>query len=361
MLVVIFAPEAIFNIGNEISISTSSDLVYEEGTTDNEISWIISADSSSNSEYEITLDGTSVENGTWSIGSNVRYDVDGLSAGSYLYTLRASADNANPKEESITVTVNSLPPEIYISASDTLSYGTGQTNNIIYWDITGRSVVSGSYSISSNGTLLETGIWNHGVPVEYNVDGLLVGEYIYTLNATGSTAISKESNITVTVVLLSYEINPSSDLNFEQGTEGHNISWSVMGYTITNGSYEIFKNGTSVASGDWESEELIEYNVDNLTLGSYIFTFRAVSEGVDPIESNISVIVIPLVIRIEIIPSDNLIYVNGTIGHNISWIIIGFGIDNGTYEIYNDSTYLTNGSWSSGDTVYQDVEGLDLG
>ncbi|MHA1612498.1 MAG: hypothetical protein ACTSYU_10640 [Promethearchaeota archaeon] len=360
-----FFPEVFFGIRNEITINGSNDLGYEEGSIGHTISWIIT-DTLEDEErtYEITRNGTSVVTGAWSSGTVVNYNVDGLPVGSYVYNLRANAKEASYQDESIMVTVFAKEQGITISTSANFTYGEGTLDNNISWTITGIGVDSGPYQITNDSSIISTGTWYNGTPIVWNVDGLSLGTYNYTINATGGTADSKESVVGVTVEDHSIEIQPSSDLTFEQGTGGNDISWFVGGEYIKNGSYEIFRNGSSVASGEWNSGTPIIHNVDLLDLGFYNFTLRASGTAVDTIESSINVTVIePITIRIEISPShtDVFRFVNGTIGNNISWTIYGVGVDSGNYEIYRNGTFLVNGSWSARDSISLIVDEVPLG
>ena len=69
-------------------ISTSGDLVYEEGYTDNVIEW--SADESNPVFFNLTLNGEQIiANGTWR-GENYSLNVDGLDVGVYIYNMTYS-------------------------------------------------------------------------------------------------------------------------------------------------------------------------------------------------------------------------------------------------------------------------------
>jgi len=84
------------------SINQPSDTSYEEGSTGNVIVW--NPDDINPYRCEVNRDGTVVTNDFWD-GSNITEDIDGLSAGTYIYICTVYDKAGNSISDSVTVTV----------------------------------------------------------------------------------------------------------------------------------------------------------------------------------------------------------------------------------------------------------------
>ncbi|MHA2248081.1 MAG: hypothetical protein ACXADY_24245 [Candidatus Hodarchaeales archaeon] len=63
---------------------------------------------------------------------------------------------------------------------------------------------------------------------------------------------------------------PTTNITYEEGTTGHSISWIA---TDTNPStYRIYRDGTSIINGAWNTNVPITINVDRHTTGFYNYT-----------------------------------------------------------------------------------------
>jgi len=84
------------------SINQPNDTSYEEGSTGNEIVW--NPDDINPYRYEVARGGTVVTNLFWN-GSTITEDIDGLSAGTYIYICTVYDKAGNSISDSVTVTV----------------------------------------------------------------------------------------------------------------------------------------------------------------------------------------------------------------------------------------------------------------
>ncbi len=64
-------------------------------------------------------------------------------------------------------------------------------------------------------------------------------------------------------------IDEPSDITYEEGETGNNITWQPR--DVNPNMYTITQDGILVDSGDWDGGD-ITYNIDNLPVGTYIFT-----------------------------------------------------------------------------------------
>ncbi len=295
MLAVVFGVwgDVIFN-PRSISILDYNNLEYEYGTTGNTISWTITGTRVEGEKtYEIMLNDNAVDNGSWSEGETISFNVDGLSLGTHVYTIRATAGDTITSGYTVRVTVIPIIPKIEISTSGYLQYEEGSIGNNISWTIIGIEVDSGSYQITRNGSNIDSGGWVNGSPVEISVDGLDIGSYNYTLSATSGTVDPQEASIDVSVIPSSerIEISSASTFGYEINSTGNFISWTINGINLVNGFYQITFNGSTIDSAGWSDGETVITNVDGLPLGSYTYTLEATGGTADPQEKSIVVTV----------------------------------------------------------------------
>jgi len=91
-------------ISDPPSINSPANINYEAGDTGNSITWIATDDNPTT--YTIILDGTQVDSGSWSSGSQITINVDDLSIGTHIYTCTVTDGDGQTDSDSVTVTVS---------------------------------------------------------------------------------------------------------------------------------------------------------------------------------------------------------------------------------------------------------------
>jgi hypothetical protein len=88
-------------------------------------------------------------------------------------------------------------------------------------------------------------------------------------------------------------INHPDDVQYEVGETGFSITWTPI--DDYPGSYEIFQNGTIVASGDWNTtSEDINIMVDGLAIGTYNYTIVIYDQAGNSVNDTVIVQVLPI-------------------------------------------------------------------
>jgi len=260
-----------------------------------------------------------------------------------------------------------FPGSISISNSGNLEYEYGTTGHNISWTITEKNVGSGrEYQITNNDSIIDSGSWSNGTTVNIGVDGLSLGSHTYTLQAIGDDEDPIENSIKVTVIpfipKIEISTSPSSGyLQYEIGSLGNSISWTIIGREVSSGSYEINRNGSYIDSGGWVNGTTVDINVDGLAIGSYNYTLQATGGTADPKEETILVSVTALLQRIEISSVGGLNYILDTTNNSISWTINGINLDSGSYQITRNGNFVDSGNWNNLTTVSINIDGLSLG
>ncbi|HME53434.1 MAG TPA: PQQ-binding-like beta-propeller repeat protein, partial [Candidatus Lokiarchaeia archaeon] len=117
---------------------------YCAGTTGHAISWAISGPQNGTRSWTIYRDGTTVATGSWTSGTPVTVNVDGLAIGSYNYTIVASDGLGGTSNSTVIVTVIALPT---ITQPANVKYDAGTTGHSISWMITSASTGTRSFAI----------------------------------------------------------------------------------------------------------------------------------------------------------------------------------------------------------------------
>ncbi|TFH09747.1 MAG: hypothetical protein E4H14_03840 [Candidatus Thorarchaeota archaeon] len=99
-------------------------LTYEVGAIGNLITWVTS--DLLPESYEVFRNGTSIHSGPWD-GTSITIDVDGLVAGTYLYTLIVWDSSGNEASDNVTVFVTPIPGTTTTTTSTTTDTSTSAT------------------------------------------------------------------------------------------------------------------------------------------------------------------------------------------------------------------------------------------
>jgi hypothetical protein len=174
------------------TIDQPTEITYIFGTTGHSITWHPSSNVPCNNT--IAKDGEEVASANWN-GQTITYNVDGLPAGTYVYTCTVNDTIGRRASSAVTVTVNLLPaPTIDQPAATSYTFGT--TGHSITWHPS--SPWYHNYAITRNETGVASGSWD-GQALTCSVDGLTAGTYAYNCTVYDTVGRSASSAVTVTV------------------------------------------------------------------------------------------------------------------------------------------------------------------
>jgi len=255
---------------NDPVIDSPSNVIYEEGSTGNNITW---HPRDLNPEmFNVTQDPGSIllNYDTWA-GGDITANVDGLSIGTYTFTCSVNDTFGNSASDSVIVeVVLDLQDPVIFGPSD-ITYEEGATGNSITW--TSNDAYPDKYNITKDGSFVKSGLWNiSGELITVLVDGLEVGEYTYTCTVNDTSGHSASDSVTVKVIEVDTTpptINSPDDITYEEGETGYSITW--IANDDNPNKYTITKNDTVVDSGDWESGEGITIDFNGLEVGIYTY------------------------------------------------------------------------------------------
>ncbi|MGM0686549.1 MAG: NosD domain-containing protein [Promethearchaeati archaeon] len=175
------------------TIDSPADMEYELGSTGNSISWVVS--DLDPQTYNIHRNGILVLSESWD-GSNIEYNVDGLSVGAYNITLTICDGTGNQASDTVTVDVVDTVVPI-ISSPEDIIYEVGTTDHSISWNISDAGTVT--YVVLRNGTALYDGTWN-GSEIMVDVNSLAPGAYNFTIIITDEGSNQASDSVLVSVL-----------------------------------------------------------------------------------------------------------------------------------------------------------------
>jgi hypothetical protein len=177
----------------QITKINSINTTYAQGETGNLIQWNITADFIENPYYKLYINDILNTSDTWTTSEPVSLDVDGHSPGIYEYRIEV---HNGPMIKNDTIIVKVLDVDnlkLTLNRPSDISYMESETGNIILWNITSEAILDPSYDLYINDILNHTGIWESGISIMINVDGLSVGNYEYRIEVHNGPWIENDT------------------------------------------------------------------------------------------------------------------------------------------------------------------------
>ncbi|MEX2725780.1 MAG: PKD domain-containing protein, partial [Candidatus Sigynarchaeum springense] len=258
------------------SITHPADIVYTFGETGNFISWNIIDLSTGATSYVIERNNVSVFSGSWASDVPFGYSVDDLANGLYSIAIIATDGFGGLAIDVVLVTVLTAVPSITTPAN--ISYNHGETGNFISWTISDCDIGTTSYTIKRDGTVVDTGTWTNNTPVSISVDGLPVGTYLFSINASDGLGGNVQGQVFVTVYNIAPVISSPADVVFKSDVPVMSVSWIATDASVSGATYALYRNGTGILFGTWTSGSPIDVNIAFLAPGTYNLTM-VVNDG----------------------------------------------------------------------------------
>lgn len=259
-----------------------ADLIIEEGSVGNAISWLASDPQARN--YSIYKEETKVNNGTWINATPVIYPVSSnLTIGVHSYQIVLTEKSGYNITDVVKVTVIESEMPQLIESPDDLRYRVGALNNELSWTLTDS--YPSRYTIYQNDTeLVSNAAWKSADPIIIGVSGLPLGVYNYTLVADDTSGNTVKDLVFVFVLQATdvfLETEMPSPMQYKYETTGNVLNWTVN--SPESGTYSIYQIigsiKSKITSGAFDPGESIFYPIDGLSLGTYHFSIEVNSEG----------------------------------------------------------------------------------
>ncbi len=175
-------------------LDSPNDITYEQGADSHNISWT-SVDIHPGT-YIIYENNVEIESGSWFSDVAITVNVDGLTPGTYDYTIVVFDTSNNSATDTVIVTVEDTTAPVLTTPAGVI-YEQGETGNNITWTATDYNPET--YIVYRDGIEIASGTWTSNNPITVNVDGLLPGSYDYTIVVADMYGNSVSNTIIVTV------------------------------------------------------------------------------------------------------------------------------------------------------------------
>ncbi|MHA2031071.1 MAG: hypothetical protein ACW99Q_16960, partial [Candidatus Kariarchaeaceae archaeon] len=222
------------------------------------------------SNYTIYVNSGEVATNTWINNSLVNFTFIDNNLGEYNISIvfRDSLGHINKHDIMITV-VDEINPVITTSPTSIILKEFDEDLTLI-WEAHDYSPSNYTIYVNDNPSL--TTNWINTSQIAFDAKSLSLGDHNITivfLDVSGNS-ISHEVTVVVQDTVAPHLTIPE-DLTFTASSSGqYNLTWTVA--DNFNGTYIIFKNGTSVKAGTWIGTDSIYVDVTLLTEGLYNYT-----------------------------------------------------------------------------------------
>lgn len=284
-----------FNVFSEPYVNSPPDITYLVGTTGKNISWIATDSYTINPQYIIYRNGAIYTTGSWSYGIPITLNLDPYATGVFNYTIIVFDGYGGRIQDVVIVTVT---PDLNINHLPDTTFPAHETGNILSWMVNDTAtLISPTYEIYKNNILVANGTWDTISPISFNMYDYTGGIYNITIkvNDGWGDGVSDETFVTIIESNATGEstlsVSGISSYTYDFNSANNEISWKIT----TNGSfssrtYIIYRNGSSIASGSWNSGYNLSLNIDYLPVGIYNYTIIAI--GDDKIAQNTTIVTV---------------------------------------------------------------------
>lgn len=153
------------------------------------------------------------------------------------------------------------------------------------------------------------------------------------------------------------DLDSPTDIEYEEGTEGHMIAWTAG--DINPAYYEIWDNTSCIQSRAWVENGTVYFDVDGLSLanGTIAFTLIVYDTAGNNALDVVHVRSIDTALPTLSSPPD-IEYTVGESGNVLAWT--GSDVHPAWYEVYRNGTLIQSGDWD-GSNITISVDGLSTG
>jgi len=338
-----------------------SDDTFLHGTTGKILTWNPSDPNIGTSYYNISINGTTTQEGTWVSAGQISINITHLEleVGTYFILLNFTDGYGlwHSDEVQLNIQFNEAPAT---TAQVNLIFVTGNsTVPDLTWTLTDDTTQSPYYTISKNGEVIRQLTWATDDAITYDVSNFaVVGGIttVYTVVITVYDGYGKEISDTVTITVQPNDIpsiESTGNVFYYEGDPAldYSIIFTVTDDTVDQAKYSILVNGSYVEVGTWTSETALPaFNVSLWAKGVYNIELR-VSDGygINATLAGITVTVGDNIIPIISFETEDFTFVYG----NVEDQLVEFTVTDTTtgvrsYILYRDNVEIDTGSWTSG-------------
>lgn len=243
-------------------INQPQDVIYEEFSTGNEITWLPFDDSLRN--WEVSIDGEFWAGDAWSF-VDIAISIDDLAYGTHIVVVTVWDIHDNNVTDIVIVEVIDGTDPVIHGPADTQAFVDGSSQTLT-WEV--YDLHPGEYELLIDDVVAESGTWAPGT-ITTNIDGLTEGVHLLHLNIYDLDGNSDQDEVLIEIIDddTAPTIDSPTDLTYVEGTMGNSIVWTPV--DMYPASYQVSHNGSMLASGDWGGSRIVA-DVDGLPAGIHV-------------------------------------------------------------------------------------------
>lgn len=297
-------------------INQPQDIIYEEFSTGNEITWLPFDDSLRN--WEVTIDGEFWAGDAWDF-VDIAVSIDDLAYGTHIVVVTVWDIHDNNVTDIVIVEVIDGTDPVIHGPADTQAFVDGSSQTLT-WEV--YDLHPGEYEILIDDVVTESGTWAPGT-ITTSIDGLAEGVHLLHLNIYDLDGNSDQDEVLVEVIDddTAPTIDSPNDLTYVEGTMGNSIVWTPL--DMYPASYQVSHNGSMLASGDWGGSRVVA-DVDGLPVGIHVIRLTVHDgSGLSAYdEVTVTVTVVEIVTPPPVDDSTMLLLIGAVVGAAIIVVVI---------------------------------------
>ncbi|MBD3216421.1 MAG: hypothetical protein GF311_27660, partial [Candidatus Lokiarchaeota archaeon] len=310
-----------------------------EQFSDYELVWTI--ENKDSGRYKIKRDRVTVDSGQIYNSNTINYQVNSESVSQHNYTLLFwdpfnNHANYTSIAEIVDLTDPSFQGNLSVSIPQNSSYN-------LVWTITEYN--NGTYIILKEGTLIDSGPFQDGEIVEYEVFTEIVAEFNYTIIAVDP--FGNEAQFTSMISIIDQTIpviDGTTSITIPQNSS-YSLEWTITEYN--NGSYIILEEGIIINSSTFFDGDIISHYVETEKVDEINYTIIAIDpSGNEAQFTSIATVVDTIYPLIDGLISLSIEQSNI---YDLEWTITEY--NNGTYLILKDQIIVKYDNFSNKEKI----------
>jgi len=174
-------------------------------------------------------------------------------------------------------------------------------------------------------------------------------------NDNSAYADSFEMWLNTVSYIFAPSVDSPPDRNLELGTSGEFITWHPSSYRPD--SFIIEENDVEIENALWNGGD-ISTPLDGYDTGTYNFTLTVMDAFGQTTSDEVQVVVEDTTLPVLNSPSD-VEFTEGDEGNFVNWTVTD--LQTGMWELLINGTLNETGAWSSGDEIWFNVDGFEIG
>ena len=261
----------------------SREIIVGIDTHGNTLSWTLDDANTKNPTFTIYRNSTAIPENTslsWTSGTPLNINIDGLSIGFYNYSIIALDGFGGSYQDEVLIIVNNNNMTYNRAELENTLIEVGADNHL-FINISDYVYRMPTYSIFDNGSdYLVSQSWAPNIEYSHNLNDLTVGRHNITIVAVDGVNETIKSEIWVDVYNNPViNANPGPSKSYLQYSSGHQLKYTVQDSHTPHPTYSIWIDSSLTQTNQvWESNVEETINLDDLigynSLKTYNFTIE---------------------------------------------------------------------------------------